>query len=77
MSIIMRWGLREQYGTVVAGEKAGLWPICCETGNFGAKPGLVRGIFQNVLFLATFSGIMHDLIGSSGAALDRAARCPP
>jgi hypothetical protein len=33
MSIIMRLGLREQYGTVVAGEKAGLWPTCRETGK--------------------------------------------
>jgi steroid 5-alpha reductase family enzyme len=47
---------------VVAGEKAGLRPICCGTGNFGVKPGLVEGVFQNVLFLTTFSGISMNIL---------------
>jgi hypothetical protein len=47
---------------VVAGEKAGLRPICCGTGNFGVKPGLVEGVFQNVLFLTTFSGISMNFL---------------
>jgi hypothetical protein len=36
--------------------------FCCGTGNFGVKPGLVEGVFQNVLFLTTFSGISMNFL---------------
>jgi hypothetical protein len=49
--------------------------LAAKPGNFGAKPGLVRGGFQNVPLLVTFGGNSACFFGSAaGSSLNGAVR---